>query len=121
MNHHRNEQQRQVEEEAEESPKEKLKRKKLQHQIGGLTCEAQYGGPSYEVAAEMVYWNDIPSDHHFKNPFHTADDTEQNNKYLTFEPDADAGDWNNQRTGLETAAVLALISGRIWCFRLPRN
>ena len=58
----------------------------------------------------MVYWRDIPKDHDFKNPFHTTD-LETNPKYLTFEPDS--GDWNNKRMGLETAAVMALVTGRI--------
>jgi hypothetical protein len=47
----------------------------------GLSC-AKYGGPADEVASEMVYWKDIPSDANFLSPFHkTGPDV----KYLTFE------------------------------------
>ena len=49
--------------------------------LGHLSCEA-YGGPSDDVARDMVYWQDIPSDHAYKSPF-----TPKEEKYLTFEPD----------------------------------
>ena len=52
------------------------------HTLGGLSC-AKHGGPSDEVAAEMVYWSDIPSDSQFVSPFKTKGET----KYMTFEPD----------------------------------
>jgi hypothetical protein len=51
------------------------------HQLAGLNCD-QYGGPSQEIAQEMVYWEDIPSDNKFVSPF------KQNfPQYLSFEPD----------------------------------
>ena len=52
------------------------------HTLGGLSC-AKHGGPSDEVAAEMVYWSDIPSDSQFVSHFKKEGET----KYMTFEPD----------------------------------
>ena len=52
------------------------------HTLGGLSC-AKHGGPSDEVASEMVYWSDIPSDSQFVSPFKKEGET----KYMTFEPD----------------------------------
>ena len=52
------------------------------HTLGGLSCD-KHGGPSDEVAAEMVYWSDIPSDSQFVSPFKKEGET----KYMTFEPD----------------------------------
>lgn len=53
-----------------------------EHDIAGLSC-ARYGGPSDEVAHDMVYWEDIPSDSKYVSPFYEAG----NEKYMTFEPD----------------------------------
>jgi hypothetical protein len=53
------------------------------HQLAGLNCDA-YGGPSQEAAAEMVYWEDIPSDAAHISPFKRKSGPKQ---YLTFEPD----------------------------------
>ena len=64
------------------------------HQIAGLSCE-RYGGPSDEIAAEMVYWRDIPKDAKYKSPFANYG---PNPKYLTFEPDE--GGWNNIRMSM---------------------
>jgi hypothetical protein len=50
--------------------------------LGGLSC-AKHGGPSDEVAAEMVYWSDIPIDSNFVSPFKKEGET----RYMTFEPD----------------------------------
>ena len=77
------------------------------HDLAGLSC-ADHGGPSNEVAAEMVYWSDIPSDADFKSPI-GAHDTQK--KYLTFEPDG--GGFNNIRMSLETIIVMAHAMGRI--------
>ena len=60
------------------------------HTLAGLSC-AKYGGPSDEVAQEMVYWSDIPSDSQFVSPFKKEGEGET--KYMTFEPDG--GGWNN--------------------------
>ena len=77
-----------------------------QHKVAGLSC-AKYGGPADEVAAEMVYWQDIPIDAGYVSPFkHTGPDP----KYLTFEPDE--GGWNNIRMSMETAVVMAHATGR---------
>ena len=54
--------------------------------LAGLNCEP-FGGPSNEIAQEMVYWEDIPSDANWRSPFYSPDKT----RYLTFEPDA--GGW----------------------------
>jgi hypothetical protein len=50
--------------------------------VAGLSC-AKYGGPPDEIAKEMVYWRDIPSDAKFVSPFKKAGPKV---KYLTFEP-----------------------------------
>jgi hypothetical protein len=52
------------------------------HRVAGLSCE-KYGGPLDEIAAEMVYWSDIPSDAAFVSPLQKAGPKV---KYLTFEP-----------------------------------
>jgi hypothetical protein len=38
--------------------------------LAGLSCDA-YGGPSNDVAQEMVYWKDIPSDRYEKTSTYT--------------------------------------------------
>lgn len=53
------------------------------HRVAGLNCD-KYGGPSEEIASEMVYWRDIPSDAEFVSPFASYGESP---KYLTFEPD----------------------------------
>jgi hypothetical protein len=77
------------------------------HKVAGLSCE-KYGGPSDEIAAEMVYWRDIPSDATFQSPFAKSGPEP---KYLTFEPDE--GGWNNIRMSMETAVAMAHAMGRI--------
>jgi hypothetical protein len=57
------------------------------HQLAGLNCDA-FGGPSNDIAAEMVYWEDIPSDAAHISPFKRTSGPKQ---YLTFEPDE--GGW----------------------------
>lgn len=74
--------------------------------VAGLKCE-KYGGPSEEIAAEMVYWRDIPSDASFVSPYKT---TGGERKYLTFEPDE--GGFNNIRMSMETATATAHAMGR---------
>lgn len=77
------------------------------HAVAGLSC-AKYGGPPDEIAAEMVYWKDIPSDAQYVSPFKST--AQNGEKYLTFEPDE--GGWNNIRMGMETTVMLALSMGR---------
>jgi hypothetical protein len=73
------------------------------HRVAGLSCE-KYGGPSNEIAVEMVYWRDIRSDETFSSPLYVKD------TYLTFETD-EAG-WNNVRMAMETAVMMAIATGR---------
>lgn len=85
------------------------------HQVAGLNCD-RYGGPSEEIAAEMVYWRDIPSDSDFVSPFAKYGPEK---KYLTFEPDE--GGWNNIRMGMETAVALAFAMGRTLVLPFEQN
>ncbi len=73
------------------------------HETAGLSC-SDHGGPSDELAQEMIFWEDIPSDSEYKSPFYDED------KYITFEPDK--GGWNNIRMAYETILVLAHATGR---------
>ncbi len=75
--------------------------------IAGLNCD-RYGGPSEEIAAEMVYWRDIPKDASFVSPYKKTNGEKQ---YLTFEPDE--GGFNNIRMSMETATAMAHAMGRI--------
>lgn len=77
------------------------------HRVAGLNCD-KYGGPSEDIAAEMVYWQDIPRDAKYESPYANYG---KSPKYLTFEPDE--GGWNNIRMSMETATVLAQAMGRI--------
>lgn len=83
---------------------------------GGLKCDKYDGGPSQEIAEEMVYWRDgIPSDapapHVVVSPLFASNIGQRpKKKYLTFEPDF-AG-FNNVRMILETAVGLAFAMGR---------
>jgi hypothetical protein len=79
------------------------------HDLAGLTC-ADHGGPSDDLAAEMVYWEDIPSDSKFKSPIGSNHNGKSMKKYLTFEPDG--GGFNNIRMSLETIVVMAHAMGR---------
>ena len=94
------------------------------HTVAGLNCD-RYGGPSEEIAAEMVYWRDIPSDSDFLSKFHQYKNLEEDPKYLVFE--AETGGWNNVRMSMETAVVLAVAMGRIlvmpptWMYQDKKN
>jgi hypothetical protein len=74
-------------------------------ELAGLSCE-RYGGPSDELAREMVYWEDLPTDAKYVSPLKKDDRTE----YLTFEPDT--GGWNNIRMAMETVLGMAFAMGR---------
>ena len=76
------------------------------HKVAGLSC-AKHGGPSDELAAEMVYWKDIPEDASYVSPFREYGPAK---KYLTFEPDE--GGFNNIRMAMETAVAMAHAMGR---------
>jgi hypothetical protein len=73
---------------------------------GELNCDAYHGGPSKELAQEMVYWQDIPSDSRWVSPFQHPNEI----KFLTFEPDG--GGWNNIRMAMESVIGLAVAMGR---------
>jgi hypothetical protein len=75
--------------------------------LAGLNCD-KYGGPSPELAQEMVYWEDIPADTQWTSPFKKTGDN--NIQYLTFEPDH--GGWNNIRMAMETVLATAFAMGR---------
>ena len=60
------------------------------HSVAGLDCSA-HGGPSNDLAQEMVYWKNLPNDESYVSPF--RDPVQR--RYLTFEPDG--GGWNNIR------------------------
>lgn len=53
-----------------------------QHSLAGLSCD-RFGGPADEIAREMVYWEDVPSDSLYVSPFQKKDQKQ----YLTFEAD----------------------------------
>ncbi len=53
------------------------------HDLAGLSC-SDHGGPSNDVANEMIYWSDIPSDNKFVSPIGA---NSKRRRYLTFEPD----------------------------------
>ncbi len=90
------------------------------HQIADLNC-VLYNGPEYNVAQEVVYWEDIPLDSsnegtffHLHEKLGDDDSIEANrdslSKYLTFQPDT--GGFNNNRMAFETALVLSVAMGR---------
>ena len=74
---------------------------KVDHLLSGLDC-SKYGGPTKDIAEELVYWEDIPQDSKHVSPFKAIDGVEHT-RYLTFEPDL--GGWNNIRMGMETIMV----------------
>ncbi|KAL7580929.1 hypothetical protein ACA910_005747 [Epithemia clementina (nom. ined.)] len=101
------------------SPRQEQQRRKHNHQDGKLAtlnCKA-HGGPMDPAAAQdMVYWKDIPSDSHYRSPFHQLNNSPENKQkgrtfYMTFEPDG--GGWNNIRMAMETILGLAIATGRV--------
>mmetsp|Transcript_2927 Transcript_2927/g.6397 ORF Transcript_2927/g.6397 Transcript_2927/m.6397 type:complete len:615 (+) Transcript_2927:85-1929(+) len=119
LNHHHHQQQQQQQQQQEQQHEQQQQQKQQASPppfAGSLDCSA-HGGPSNELAAEMVYWSDIPSDKAFKSPFYPKNDDVNNNnaettnkKYLTFEWDF-AG-FNNMRMSFETIVLLAHSMGR---------
>ena len=85
------------------------------HDLAGLSC-SDHGGPPDELAAEMVYWRDIPTDSLFRSPIH-AHSTKK--RYLTFEPDG--GGFNNIRMSMETMIVMAHAMGRTLVMPASQN
>jgi hypothetical protein len=73
-----------------------------EHRSAGLNCD-KWGGPSNDLAQEMVYWEDIPSDASVVSPFHKPEKPQ----YMTFEPDQ--GGWNNIRMAMESMLVRILV------------
>jgi hypothetical protein len=73
-----------------------------EHRSAGLNCD-KWGGPSNDLAQEMVYWEDIPSDASVVSPFHKPEMPQ----YMTFEPDQ--GGWNNIRMAMESMLVRILV------------
>jgi hypothetical protein len=98
------EQMKQAEEKESPDKEPEQKTEDSVHKVAGLSCK-NYGGPSDEDAAEMVFWNDIPQDAVFVSPYKRNEA-----QYLTFEPDE--GGWNNIRMSMETAVTMALAMGR---------
>jgi hypothetical protein len=72
----------------------------------GLSCQ-KWGGPTDELAAEMVYWRNIPSDAKYSSPFFNPN---ANEKYLFF--DADPAGFNNKRISFENFLLMAHTMGR---------
>ncbi len=82
----------------------------LLKELATLDCKA-YGGPSKEVAQEMVYWQDISSDSSYTPPFYKINNQKgKKRKYMTFEPDG--GGWNNIRMAMESTIAMAIAMGR---------
>lgn len=74
------EQMKQAEEKESPDKEPEQKTEDSVHKVAGLSCK-NYGGPSDEDAAEMVFWNDIPQDAVFVSPYKRNEA-----QYLTFEP-----------------------------------
>ena len=77
------------------------------HDSAGLNCDVHGGPTDKNVASEMIWWHDIPSDAQYRSPFFNGNKAQ----YLTFEPDT-AG-FNNARMGMEVAIALAAATGRV--------
>jgi hypothetical protein len=60
------------------------------YRLAGLSCQ-NHGGPSDDLARELIYWHDIPSDARYQSPYFDA----SHEKFLTFE--SDGGGFNNIR------------------------
>jgi GDP-fucose protein O-fucosyltransferase len=84
---------------------QRIKTEQSSHKLAGLSC-LSYGGPSNDIAREMVYWEDIPTDANYKSPFHKHDRVQ----YITFEFE-NAG-FNNNRMNLEIMLAMAAATGR---------
>ena len=77
--------------------------------LAHLNCKPW--GVSDDIAQEMVYWQDIPTDSSYVPPFYEINHrpgTER--RYMTFEPDG--GGWNNIRMAMESTIAIAVATGR---------
>lgn len=81
------------------------KSSKNAYHLAGLNCH-NHGGPRAEIAKEMVYWEDIPSDNRYVSPLKRKGITQ----YVTYE--LDGAGWNNVRMSMETVLALAVAMGR---------
>jgi hypothetical protein len=97
---------------------------RINSRLAKLSCAA-HGGPSDEIAAEMIYWRDIPSDAAYVSPMY---DESANEKYLLW--DVDVAGFNNKRLSFENFVLLAHAMGRTlvmpakgiwWGFSLNQN
>jgi hypothetical protein len=75
--------------------------------LAKLSCAA-YGGPDDQVASEMIYWRDIPSDARYVSPF--LDQSTFEEKFLLW--DVDPAGFNNKRLSFENFVLLAHTMGR---------
>jgi hypothetical protein len=75
------------------------------YSLAGLSCQ-KWGGPLADIAQEMVYWEDIPSDNQHVSPLKRKGMSQ----YLTFE--SDHGGFNNIRMAMETVLALSFAMGR---------
>jgi hypothetical protein len=71
--------------------------------LSELKCD-KFGGPSLDIAQEMVYWKDIPSDAPNVSPLQPTKGQPQ--RFMTLEPDG--GGWNNTRMATESVIGLAV-------------
>ena len=100
QHHHQQQQQQQ---QHQDNGKKQSSTREESHMVAGLSC-ADHGGPSDEIADQMVFWSDIEADSEYKSPFYDEE------KYISFEPDH--GGFNNIRMAMETVLVLAHAMGR---------
>lgn len=78
-----------------------------EHSVAGLSCQMHGGPTSEEAINEMIYWYNIPSDtNYYLQLLQQHQDTTEEERYLTFEPDE--GGWNNIRMALETTVAMAI-------------
>lgn len=77
--------------------------------LAKLSC-APFGGPDDQVASEMIYWRDIPSDARYVSPFLEKSTSTSEEKFLLW--DIDPAGFNNKRLSFENFVLLAHTMGR---------